>query len=174
MNTGSLGTRRFGGAGNALRILLAGALLVLIPLTGFAREALPASDDPALEQRMMNLAGELRCLVCQNQTLADSAAELAADMREEIRIKMRAGASDREVIEYVVARYGDFVLYRPPLKAKTLLLWSGPAILLLLGVMVLMRNLARRSREGARPALGEAAQARANELLGTNQETEST
>lgn len=173
MNTGGIGTRRLDRAGNALRMLFAVALVTLIPVSGLAREALPASDDPALEQRMMNLASEMRCLVCQNQTLADSAAELAADMREEIRIKMRAGASDREVIDYVVARYGDFVLYRPPLKAKTLLLWSGPAILLLLGIMLLMRNLARRPK-GSTPALGEAAQARAQDLLGTNQETEST
>ncbi len=174
MNTGGIASRRLGRAGKALRILFAAALVALTPVTGFAKEALPASDDPALEQRMMNLAGEMRCLVCQNQTLADSAAELAADMREEIRIKMRAGASDTEVIEYVVARYGDFVLYRPPLKAKTVLLWSGPALLLLLGIIVLMRNLARRPKGSVQPPLGAAAQARAKDLLGTKQETEPT
>ncbi len=159
-------------ARKAMRLLIATVLMAMIPIAGFAKEALPAADDPVLEQRLMNLATELRCLVCQNQTLADSSAELAADLREEMRIKMRGGASDSEVIEYLVARYGDFVLYRPPLKASTLLLWSGPAILLLLGVIVLMRNLSQRGRPGAQTPLSDAAQARVKDLLGTNQETE--
>src|SRR5207245_11469173 len=95
-----------------------------------AKEAAPAAADPALEQRVMTLAAELRCLVCQNQTLADSNAPLAEDLRNQVREKMRQGASDSEIVDYMVARYGDFVLYRPPVKATTLMLWFGPLLLL--------------------------------------------
>ena len=148
--------------------LLAFALLVMVQVAAFAREAAPAADDPMLEERLMTLAGDLRCLVCQNQTLAESNAELAADLRNEIREQMRRGASDQDVIDYLVARYGDFVLYRPPLKATTLLLWSGPAILLLLGIGLLLRTLTRRRVQGAPAPLSTAARARAQELLGAD------
>ena len=158
----------------AMRMLIAVALLATVPAAAFAKEAAPAADDPVLEQRLMTLAGELRCLVCQNQTLADSQAELAADMRNEIRMQMRRGASDQDVVAYLVARYGDFVLYRPPLKAKTLLLWSGPAILLLIGVFLLMRSLARRRKHAVEEPLTEAARARARALLGLNKGAERT
>jgi len=90
----------------------------------------PAAADPVIEQRVMTLASELRCLVCQNQTLADSNAPLAEDLRNQVREKMRQGASDSEIVDYMVARYGDFVLYRPPLKLTTALLWFGPLLLL--------------------------------------------
>jgi len=148
--------------------LLAFALLVMVQVAAFAREAAPAADDPMLEERLMTLAGDLRCLVCQNQTLAESNAELAADLRNEIREQMRRGASDQDVIDYLVARYGDFVLYRPPLKATTLLLWSGPAILLLIGIMLMMRSLARRRGQMAEAPLTEAERARAHALLGAD------
>ena len=152
----------------SVRLLIAAALLALLPLTGWAKTAAPLAADPVLEQRLMSLAAELRCLVCQNQSLAESNAELAVDLRNEIREQMRRGASDQNVIDYLVARYGDFVLYRPPLKASTLLLWSGPAILLLLGISLLFRTLLR-SRARNRPAPhSAAARARARELLGTN------
>lgn len=151
-----------------LRILLAVALLALVTLTASAKEAAPAADDPVLEKRLMTLAGELRCLVCQNQTLAESQAELAVDMRNEIRAQMRRGASDQDVIDFLLARYGDFVLYRPPLKATTLLLWSGPAILLLIGIMLMMHSLARRREEIAEAPLTEAERARAQALLGAD------
>ena len=152
--------------------LLALALLALVPLAVFAKEAAPAADDPALEQRMMTLAKDLRCLVCQNQSVAESQAELAADIRNEIRAQMRRGASDQDVIGFLVARYSDFVLYRPPLKASTLLLWFGPAILLLIGLIVLARSLARLRAHAVQAPLSEAARARARELLGTNDEAE--
>src|SRR5205814_6498813 len=97
----------------------------------------------------MDLAAELRCLVCQNQTLADSNAELAQDLRNTIREQLKRGASEREVLDFMVARYGDFVLYRPPLKAGTLLLWFGPFLLLGIGAFVLVRRL--RSRTVAEP-----------------------
>jgi cytochrome c-type biogenesis protein CcmH len=128
-------------------------LVLLMALAGagaLAREAPPAADDPALEARLHKLSTELRCLVCQNETLADSRADLANDLRREIRDMMRAGRSDREITDFLVARYGDFVLYRPPVKSTTLLLWVGPFALLALGGVVwfvLLRRRARRAEE---------------------------
>jgi len=134
----------------------------------FAKEAVPAAADPALEQRVMTLASELRCLVCQNQTLADSNAPLAEDLRNQVREKMRQGASDSEIVDYMVARYGDFVLYRPPLKLTTLLLWFGPLLLLASGFAVLLRRVLRR-----RPAqdleITASERKRAAELLAGNE-----
>lgn len=89
-----------------------------------------SAQDAAEEERFRSLAAKLRCLVCQNQTLADSGAELAGDLRRELRQQIRAGRSDEEILEFMVARYGDFVLYEPPLKTTTLLLWAGPFALL--------------------------------------------
>ena len=113
----------------------------------------------------MTLASELRCLVCQNQTIADSNAPLAEDLRNQVREKMRGGASDSEIVDYMVARYGDFVLYRPPLKLTTALLWFGPLLLVVAGLLVLLRRLRRRpppelelttaERERARKLLAE-------------------
>ena len=120
-------------------------------------------EDPVLEKRVMDLASELRCLVCQNQTLADSHADLALDLRNSIREQMERGASDREIVGFMTARYGDFILYRPPLKAATLLLWFGPFLLLAIGAAVLVRRVRRRS--GAAPELSEAERARAARLL---------
>jgi cytochrome c-type biogenesis protein CcmH len=122
-----------------------------------------AQADPALENRVANLAHELRCLVCQNQTLADSNAPLAVDLRNQIREQLQQGASDQDVIDFMVARYGDFVLYRPPFKAATLLLWLGPFLLLALGALMLWRRL--RQRRSPEPALSDAQRARAARLL---------
>ena len=129
----------------------------------FACSTALAADDAALDKRVAALAHELRCLVCQNQTLAESNAPLAVDLRNQIREQLRKGASEREVTEFMVQRYGDFVLYRPPLKASTLLLWSGPFLLLAVGVFL----LARRLRSGRRevPPLSEAERARAAQLV---------
>src|SRR5690349_3065970 len=110
-------------------------------------EAQPAAADPALENRMMALAAELRCLVCQNQSLADSHAPLAVDLRNQIREKMKQGASERDIVNYMVDRYGDFVLYRPPFKPATILLWAGPLLLMLGGLAALWIRLARRRAE---------------------------
>jgi cytochrome c-type biogenesis protein CcmH len=120
-------------------------------------------EDPVLEKRVMALASELRCLVCQNQTLADSHADLALDLRQSIREQMQRGASDKEIVGFMTARYGDFILYRPPLKAATLLLWLGPFLLLALGAALLVRRI--RRRPGAPPELSEAERARAARLL---------
>ena len=121
------------------------------------------AQEPALERRTTNLAHELRCLVCQNQTIADSNAPLAVDLRNQIREQLAAGKSEREVVDFMVARYGDFVLYRPPLKASTVLLWSGPFAFLLIGFFVLARYL--RRRQVPEPQLSAADRARARKLL---------
>lgn len=118
-----------------------------------AREASPVGADPALQERMMKLASVLRCLQCQNQTIADSHADLAEDLRKEMLELMKQGKSDEEITQFLVARYGDFVLYRPPLKPSTWLLWAAPALLVALGV-VLAARAARRHRltaAGERP-----------------------
>lgn len=120
--------------------------LLMSPFFAGAKEAVPAAADPALEARMMNIATELRCLVCQNQTIADSHADLAVDLRRQVREMLQRGDSDQQILAYMTARYGDFVLYRPPVKATTALLWYGPAILLVGGLFVLVLVLRRRAR----------------------------
>ena len=125
---------------------LACALLSLCALSALAKEAAPAVADPALEARMLRITSELRCLVCQNQTIADSHADLAVDLREQVRSMLRQGASDRQIYDYMTQRYGDFVLYRPPLKRTTWLLWFGPGVLLVGGVVTLILVLRKRSR----------------------------
>ena len=108
-----------------------------------AKDAQP-NEDPQIEQRMKNLTEQLRCLVCQNETLADSRADLAEDLRKQIREQMKAGKSDKEIIAYLTDRYGDFVLYKPPVKATTYLLWFGPFVFLGGGTIVLYRFVKRR------------------------------
>ena len=103
------------------------------------------ADDPVAEKRLQALSKELRCLVCQNETIADSNAELAVDLRREIRGMIKNGQSDGQIIDFLVARYGDFVLYRPPVKGNTLLLWGGPIAMLLIGLLSLRAYLRRRS-----------------------------
>ena len=144
----------------------AAALLLFAALAASAtgKEAAPAAADPVLEKRVMALAEELRCLVCQNQTLADSNAPLAEDLRNQVREKMRAGKSDREVVDFLVERYGDFVLYRPPLKATTILLWFGPLLLLAAGFAVMLRRV-RLRRESGDAEVTDADRKRAAELL---------
>ena len=123
------------------------ALIGLLFLSGpvWAGEARPLADDPANEARLKHLAVELRCLVCQNQTLADSNAPLAEDLRREVREMIAKNMSDQEIIEFLTARYGDFVLYRPPLKASTTLLWVGPFLLVIVGATALIITLRRRA-----------------------------
>lgn len=111
--------------------------------------ALSAHADADLDKRAAALEEELRCLVCQNQTIADSHAGLAADLRREVREQLAQGKSEQEVLDFMVQRYGDFVLYRPPVKSTTWLLWFGPALLLLAGVALLMSRLRAARRETA-------------------------
>ena len=143
---------------------LAFLLLALLAAPIAAKDAPPAAADPVLEKRVMALAEELRCLVCQNQTLAESNAPLAEDLRTQVREKMRQGKSDREVIDFLVERYGDFVLYRPPLKATTILLWFGPLLLLAIGFAVLLRRV-RRRRATEEAQISAADRKRAAEIL---------
>jgi cytochrome c-type biogenesis protein CcmH len=135
------------------------SLLALACVAGIAA----AQADPALEKRVTGLAHELRCLVCQNQTLAESNAPLAVDLRNQIREQLQRGASEQDVIDFMVARYGDFVLYRPPFKATTIALWVGPFLLLALGIVVLVRRLTRRRTPA--PQLSDVERARAARLL---------
>ncbi len=128
--------------------VMACALLLATSLTTAAKDAPPAAADPVIEARMLRIAIELRCLVCQNQTIADSNAELAVDLREQVRGMLRQGASDEQILKYMTDRYGDFVLYRPPVKGTTLLLWFGPAALLVGGLATLVIVLRRRARWG--------------------------
>ena len=141
------------------------AALALLPLAALAAEAVPTEKDPVAAARAVKLSEKLRCLVCQNQTIADSNAELANDLRRQIREQIAAGKSDSEILDYMVARYGDFVLYQPPLKATTVLLWAGPALLLLIGFFILASILRARRQQAAVPALSVEEQARAERLL---------
>jgi cytochrome c-type biogenesis protein CcmH len=150
----------------ALAIASIVALVTIVPLAAAASEATPTDLDPVAQKRLIGLANELRCLVCQNQTIADSNAELAVDLRREIRGQIKAGKTDSEILDFMTTRYGDFVLYRPPLKASTLVLWFGPLLLLVVGVFVLIRVMRarRRSAESESP-LTDAERSRAAALL---------
>ncbi len=123
-----------------LALCLAGAV--------HAADAPLTAAEPELEKQMLRIAAELRCLVCQNQTIADSNAELAVDLRNQVRDMLRSGKSERQIIDYMTARYGDFVLYRPPVKGTTFLLWFGPIVLMVGGLATLVLVLRRRSRLG--------------------------
>ena len=138
----------------------------------WAGEAAPAAADPELEKRVNAISEELRCLVCQNQSLADSNADLAVDLKNQVREKLKQGMTEREIVDYMVARYGDFVLYRPPVKATTYFLWFGPPLLLVIGLFVLFRRLAKRRDASAPAALTEAEHARAAALLEPEQGAE--
>lgn len=148
-------------------VLLFGLLLAVAAV---AKEAAPVAEDPALEKRAMALAEELRCLVCQNQSLADSHAELAVDLKNQIREKMKAGMGEKQIIDYMVARYGDFVLYRPPVKATTLPLWIGPFVVLVAALAGLFYYLRRRRTAAPEQPLSDAEQARLKSLLETPEE----
>jgi cytochrome c-type biogenesis protein CcmH len=147
--------------------ILATLFLLAIATLGHAGEARPVAEDPVLEARVSKLSQELRCLVCQNQTLEDSHAPLAIDLKNQVRDMLAAGRSESEVVQYLVERYGDFVLYRPPLKATTLLLWIGPLLLLAISLAALLRHIRRTSNEPAADArLDTETVQRADALLG--------
>ena len=130
-----------------------------------AADAPDVAADPALEARVNALSAELRCLVCQNQTIADSNAGLAVDLKNQVREQLKAGRSEREIIDYMTQRYGDFVLYRPPWKASTVLLWAGPALLLLIGLGLFWRSLRSSQTAATSVPVNAADAARADQLL---------
>jgi cytochrome c-type biogenesis protein CcmH len=145
-------------------------LLLVFTLAGIeiqvfaADPALYAFDNPAQEARFQDLIGQLRCLVCQNQSLADSHADLAGDMRREVYQKMKKGLNNQEIIDFLVQRYGDFVLFRPPMQANTYLLWFGPGLLFLLGFGIFIVTM-RRRHQTLTPALSEPEHQRIAKLL---------
>ena len=139
-------------------------LLASVVMAQVQEEEIP-SDDPVIEQRLANLSKGLRCLQCQNQTLADSPAGLAADLRREIRLQMKAGKSDQEVVAFLTQRYGDFILYRPRVTFTTYLLWFGPFVLLLAGLYVLFRYIKQRRDLIPEKPLTADERRRAEELL---------
>ena len=147
-----------------LKMALLLCLLLLAPFAG-AKEAAPVAENPEIERRMIALSEDLRCLVCQNETIAASRADFANDLRREIREQMQANKSDKEIVDFLVARYGDFVLYRPPMKSTTLLLWFGPFIFLLTGAIFLVFYLKRRRKHIEEPALSEQQLKQAEALL---------
>jgi cytochrome c-type biogenesis protein CcmH len=136
-----------------------------------AADAPPAADDPELEKRVIELAAELRCLVCQNQSLADSNAPLAVDLRNQIRDRMQRGESETQIVGFMVERYGDFVLYRPPMKAVTIVLWFGPALLVAGGLYLLFTRV-RRRRAAGETELSAADRERAARLLAAGTESQ--
>jgi cytochrome c-type biogenesis protein CcmH len=140
-------------------------VILLFPSLAVGGEATPLAENPQIEARLKVLAVELRCLVCQNQTLADSNAPLAEDLRREVREMIAKNMSDKEIIDFLVTRYGDFVLYRPPLKTTTTLLWVGPFLLLIGGAIALVMALRRRQKKVADVALSEAERNRVAQLL---------
>ena len=140
-------------------------LLLLTPLTN-ADQTVITKVDPVLEERVMALSEHLRCLVCQNQTIADSNAELAVDLKNQVRDKLRQGESEQEILDYMVKRYGEFVLFKPLVKSTTWLLWFGPLLLLVLGLGVLIVNLRqRRKLMQQTPALSAEEHVRASSML---------
>jgi cytochrome c-type biogenesis protein CcmH len=136
--------RRLAWGGPALRRLFANVLM-LFALVAMAKDA-PPTDDAAIEARVQRITEELRCLVCQNETIAGSSASLAEDLRAQVREMVKKGESEEQIVQYMTDRYGDFVLYRPPLKGTTLLLWFGPGLLLVGGLTALILVLRHRSR----------------------------
>ncbi len=150
-----------------MRIFLA-LLLALMASFVFAKEAAPLAEDEVVEKRMVAISDEMRCLVCQNESLSGSHAELAQDLRREIRGMIKAGKSDQEIMDFMVERYGDFVRYRPPMKATTYLLWFGPFLLLAAALLALVRYLRRRSanlEQHPQPALTAEEKKRAQALM---------
>jgi cytochrome c-type biogenesis protein CcmH len=140
-------------------------LLAAVVLAAHAKEAAPLAEDPAVEQRLVVISEEMRCLVCQNESLSASRSELAQDLRRELRTLIKQGKTDAEIREFMVSRYGDFVLYRPRIKPETWLLWFGPFLLVGVAVVVLLVYLRRRSRAVGEGGLTEDEIRRAQQLL---------
>jgi cytochrome c-type biogenesis protein CcmH len=145
-------------------------MLLWLPLLALGQGAQPMADDPVVNKRAVQLAEQLRCLVCQNQTIADSNASLAVDLRQQIRAQIADGRSDDEIRRYMVERYGDFVLYKPPVNAATVLLWFGPLALLAGGLILLWRILRARGARVEQAPLSDAQRREAAALLAGTKE----
>lgn len=147
-------------------------LIALLFFTFFAiaANAQPVTDEAVVEQRLAKLSHELRCLQCRNQTLAESPAGLAEDLRREIRVQIRAGKSDQEIVAFLTQRYGDFILYKPRVTATTYLLWFGPFVLLLGGMVFLFRYIKQRRDSITEQPMSDADRRRAEELLASGKE----
>lgn len=143
--------------------------LIIVYVLCFAALAQPNAMAPEHEKRYYSLLDELRCLVCQNQTIAESDADLAKDLRAEVRKMLQTGATDSEITEFMVSRYGDFVLYRPPVKPRTWLLWFGPLIFLVIALVVLARLLRKQKKMGSM-ALTEDEKAKVDSILSRTEE----
>jgi cytochrome c-type biogenesis protein CcmH len=131
------------------------------------------SDNPALEKKVLEVSNELRCLVCQNQTIADSNADLAVDLKNQVRQQLSEGRSKQEILKYMTERYGDFVLYKPPFNAATLMLWVGPFLLMLLGLVLLVRQIKQRKHELSQETFSAQEIERAKQLLDRKQGNQS-
>ena len=152
-------------AGAWARLAALALCLALAAPFAAADEAKPTEQDPVAAKRAVRLSEQLRCLVCQNQTIAESNAELALDLRRQVHEQIAAGKTDAEIIDFMTSRYGDFVLYKPPLKTTTVLLWAGPGLLLLAGFIVLFRVLRSRRQLADEAPLTPAERERAARLL---------
>ena len=139
--------------------------LALFISIAHADEAAPLASDPALEQRLVSISEEMRCLVCQNESLSGSRSELAQDLRREIRDLIKQGKTDAEIRTFMVDRYGDFILYRPPVKPTTWLLWIGPFVLMFAGIVALLMYLRRRNTQVATTSLSDDENKRIDALL---------
>ena len=153
------------------RILLI-AVCVFSLGNAFAKDAAPLADDPVTEQRLISISEEMRCLVCQNESLAGSRSDLANDLRREIRILIKEGKSDDQIRSFMVERYGDFVLYRPPVKPVTWLLWIGPFVILGLGIVGLLMYLRRRNSSVPNVTLTDADNQKIDALLNASDKKE--
>lgn len=142
-------------------------LICLLPAFSYAGQAKDLAEDPVLEKRMVALAQNLRCLVCQNESLASSRSDLAKDLRQEVREKMKSGMSDQQIVDFLVSKYGDFVLFDPPMKKDTLLLWYGPFALLMIGLIGLVIQLRKRKTQISEVVLSAEDAQRATALLNT-------
>jgi cytochrome c-type biogenesis protein CcmH len=148
-----------------VKFWIAALLALLIGASVHAADAVPLAEDPVVEQRLIAISEELRCLVCQNESLAGSRADLANDLRREIRSLIKENKTDAEIMEFMVSRYGDFVRYRPPVKPVTLLLWFGPFVLLLGALYFLIRMVRSNQRAAVPPALDATQREQAQALL---------
>ena len=148
-----------------MKIIYALMLALLACGGAMAKEATQLAEDPVVEQRLIVISEEMRCLVCQNESLAGSRSDLANDLRRELRTLIKQGKTDAEIREFMVSRYGDFVLYRPPVKPSTWLLWAGPFALMILGVVALFVYLRRRSADVGTDVLTDDERKRAEAML---------